>query len=181
MIARREFLIVSVASIGGYFAGTLSSAATVAARFAPTAPSLDRPRGDASDSDEDPQPVDAPRTSSPRIVVFDPTFARGRALADDARRRGDVVLPLDGDAGTFWFRTVLPRLAPTGTLLEGLTSHADCFVLSTLAASAGMRAFPVSRAHDGVQTPNIERTVADGSDTHHVAWRIEAAGRVHRT
>lgn len=89
-----------------------------------------------------PDAIDESRPS-PALVIFDPAFELACAVASEAWRIGQPTLRLEGDTGTFWYRSIQPLLQsrdiPEHQLsLDGLTSHATFFVLSMLATVAGM-------------------------------------------
>ena len=80
------------------------------------------------------------------LLIFDPELPTGRAVAArthlDTKGYESLLVPLEGDPGALWYREILPMLAPGGprhaSAIRGWTSHADFFVLSTLAASIGL-------------------------------------------
>ncbi|WP_175105856.1 hypothetical protein [Pararobbsia alpina] len=167
--------------------------------MAPSALPVTWPAGDVFDGVQDrgkalspgePAIGESPAAPASRaLLIFDPAIALACAVAAQARRNGEFALPLEGDAGTFWYRSILPLLqqdarapAPGGFTPEnlgsgapgphngdvfehriamtGLTPHAAFFVLSTLAMGAGM----------GVSS---RRLIGADDDPHLVAWHFE--------
>jgi hypothetical protein len=180
MIARRAFLVVTGTSIGGWAIGSsvfampaLSSTPSIRPTSTPSVATTTTVRADAIE----PQPDESLPDDEPTLAIFDPARAAGQRFADDATQRGHIVLPLEGDAGIFWYRTVLPSLARSSDIgrppaLHGLTSHADFFILSTLAASAGMTVSRDRLPFDAFTAPHDPLT---NSIAHlpppHVVWR----------
>jgi hypothetical protein len=199
MVGRRQFLIATGSAIGGGIA--LPQAAWSAWRTAdmPAAlplPATTVPGGNPLDVAKDegeavspdaPDISESPASGAPRtLLIFDPAFPLACTVAAHARHSGRVALPLEGDAGTFWYRSILPHLQQDAQALDrdgvsaehhnrgasehhngdtfehrvaitGLTPHAAFFVLSTLATGAGMH--------------TSSRRLA--SDRHLVTWHLE--------
>lgn len=169
MLTRRGFLIATASItglsaaagagwLGAAFADSLTPGTRAPARAAPRGRSLDSSRLDPARID------DAGRA----LLVVDERFvdlqsSRIHTLAGHlGESDGARVVHIDGDAGVLWHRTLQPLIAPDADAparriasIDGWTSHADWFVLSTLAARYGI----ASRAVDG--------------DT--VAWHIDLA------
>jgi hypothetical protein len=198
MIARRQFLVATMSVIGGWaVAPRVAWPAWTGSRTATTRVPAPLPVTTAGGEMADtlPHPDDT-RIETHALTIFDPAFALACDAATCARQRGERVLPLEGDAGTFWYRAILPfvqrasyastrkgwregsegdegddRAGGAGGAVQhriavaGLTSHADFFVFSTLAASAGM-------SFSSRRTPGDHPAL--------VAWHLEFHSDNHR-
>jgi hypothetical protein len=92
-------------------------------------------------------------------VLVDERHANSRAFAWRARIAGARVLPLRDEIGSLWLDRLGPLASARGSVLAGLTTHADAFLLERFALANGL----VVR----------RRRVGEGAL---VAWRIERAG-----
>jgi hypothetical protein len=147
MVRRRQFLLATASAIGG--AAVLPQAAW---------PAWSSPA------------ATAPRT----LLIYDPASGPACAAAVSHARRGGVhALPLEGDPGALWYRSIAPLLEQdtrrpdldpgnpahrAGGLpmtITGLTPHAAFFVLSTLASVMGMRASSRLLSHEP-SAPHLE-------------------------
>lgn len=153
MITRRGFLIASASIIGGW-----PFIDVVASRF-------DQARG--------------------TLFVIDARLASiGTPCVNDDNRANPSVLRLDGDIAELWQRVIRPvlvRQPPShpnprercASSIDGWTSHADSFVLSTLCAEYGFayRALP--------DAANPISRVASPTDASFdvVSWRLARAGQ----
>jgi hypothetical protein len=136
MVGRRQFLVVTSSAIGAGIAWPWGAQAAWRVAPVPSVLPSSPLRAAAHAELKDGQPA-------PALMIFDPAFALACAVASAARRTGQSTLELEGDVGTFWYRSILPLLQPTGAperrlTLTGITPHATFFVLSTLATVAGM-------------------------------------------
>jgi hypothetical protein len=94
-------------------------------------------------------------------VVVDERLPDSRAFAMRARVLGARIVPMRSDIGALWFETLMPTVGSTGGAIAGLTRHADAFLLTRFATSAGMRL--AQQAVEG-------RARSDAS----IAWRLDA-------
>jgi hypothetical protein len=201
MVGRRQFLIVTSSAISAgmtwpWGAQAAWRVAALPCALPPVLPSSLplQPMGHTGDIEDGNPPSHAagesrPTPPSPALLIFDPAFALACAVASEARLAGQPTLGLEGDAGTFWYRSVLPLLQSDGMpehrlSLNGLTPHATFFVLSTLATAAGMsvsnRSMSAPLAASGSEVraafpdhPALSpfATISD-NDRHLVAWHI---------
>lgn len=73
------------------------------------------------------------------VVLFDPRFADGRALGDEARLRGLVACPVSGDVTACWDETLRHLWQGGHALVAGATTLDALFCLELLCNDAGHR------------------------------------------
>ena len=151
MITRRGFLIASASLVGGWPFIDIA-----ASRF-------DQARG--------------------TLFVIDARLASiGTPYVDDANRANPSVLRLDGDIAELWQRVIRPvlvRQPPSrpsqretcASSIEGWTSHADSFVLSTLCAEYGF----AYRALPDAASSMLRGACAADASFDVVSWRLALA------
>ncbi|HEY7670942.1 MAG TPA: hypothetical protein VIC71_01910 [Gammaproteobacteria bacterium] len=71
-------------------------------------------------------------------VIIDRSFDEGLAFGAAAERRGAHVDAVDADLGSFWMRTLEPRLRHGPFALAGLTAGAPLFCLELLCRDYGL-------------------------------------------
>jgi hypothetical protein len=71
-------------------------------------------------------------------VLVDERIADSRAFALRARIAGARVMPLRHEIGGLWFDRLLPLTASQGSVIAGLTTHADAFLLARFALASGL-------------------------------------------
>lgn len=159
MITRRGFLIASASLAGGRVLAGLGADRLVGDRLVD-----DRLVGG----------------SSKALHIVDARLAVVHSGESTASNVQAPVLRLDGDVGELWQRIVRPLIAVRAsrdtrertTYIEGLTSYADGFVLSTLCAEYG---FAYGSSTHASIPPSLSLTQAN-APFDPVQWRLEFAG-----
>src|SRR5690242_13995360 len=73
------------------------------------------------------------------LVVYNDWFPQARAFATQHAEQGVRILPVAGDAGHLWYRTLRALINDGHRRIAGLTTHTDLLILETLAREQGLR------------------------------------------
>jgi hypothetical protein len=184
MLARRQFLIGSASISGWAIASRISTWA--ASVLAPRSTGMSASNGTSAVNEGDATLATGDRQHphvSHALLIFDPALPSGRAFAAQARARPgeykQFVMPLEGDVGALWYRAILPQLSSGAPIpfdtIRGWTSHADFFVLSTLATTVGL-SISTQAGTPAPQTPATAPLVAAvPSGPREVVWNFTLA------
>lgn len=99
--------------------------------------------------------------TSARTWVIDEDLPQSLVFVRRARMTGARIASLSGDAGWLWIERLSQEAMTSSRAIGGLTRFADAFVLTRLAASAGMRAtrhraWDVSESEEGAVLWTVE-------------------------
>ena len=73
------------------------------------------------------------------VVVYNDWFSQARAFASQQAEQGVRILPVAGDAGHLWYRTLRALINDGHRRIAGVTTHTDLLILETLAREKGLR------------------------------------------
>lgn len=194
MITRRGFLIASASLVGGWSfidvatgrltqaRGLAMSASSAASLSLPTSPRSPAPAAPESPRSSSSSAPDAPPHT---LFVIDARLASVCSLyVNHDNSATPSIMRLDGDVAELWQRVIRPvlvRQPPSlanererrASYIEGRTSHADSFVLSTLCAEYGF----AYRALPDAASPISHVDYATDASFDVVAWRLALAGQ----
>lgn len=137
----------------GFLAGAASAAAVTATRLA-----CSRIRGVSFD-----------------LVIFNERYSDARAFAAALGAHGAARLPIAGDAGILWYRTLGKRVAAGERHVAGMSTPTDLFILQTLALEEASLRLRFAVHHDCRGRNTVTHSINTDDGARHLGRVVRAA------